>query len=48
LLLATGWRVMTVWECAVRGKGTGATEQVATRIAAWLGSRSTKAEVRGR
>lgn len=47
MLLADGWRVMTVWECAIRGKGAGAASDVAIRIARWLRSGSTKAEVRG-
>jgi DNA mismatch endonuclease (patch repair protein) len=34
-LLAAGWRVAVVWECALRGTGTDP-DQVAQRLAAWL------------
>ena len=34
-LLAAGWRVAVVWECALRGAGTDA-GQVAKRLAVWL------------
>jgi DNA mismatch endonuclease (patch repair protein) len=33
-LLRRGWRVATVWECAVRGPGTSAS--VADQVEAWL------------
>lgn len=34
-LLAAGWRVAVVWECALRGAGTDP-GQVAQRLAGWL------------
>ncbi len=34
-LLAAGWRVAVVWECALRGPGTDV-GQVAQRLAGWL------------
>jgi DNA mismatch endonuclease (patch repair protein) len=34
-LLAAGWRVAVVWECALRGAGTDP-GQVAQRLAVWL------------
>ena len=46
-LLSGGWRVMTVWECALRGKKIEATERIISRIVRWLDSRSKKAEIRG-
>lgn len=46
-LLESGWRVMTVWECALRGKKIEATERIISRIVRWLDSRSKKAEIRG-
>ena len=39
---------MTVWECALRGKKIEFTDRVIARIARWLGSRSKKAEIKGR
>ena len=47
-LLSDGWRVMTVWECALRGRKIDSTDRVIARIARWLGSRSKKAEIKGR
>jgi DNA mismatch endonuclease, patch repair protein len=46
-LLTKGCRVMTVWECAVRGKGPNAAEEVAEQVALWLRSRRTLGEIRG-
>lgn len=34
-----GWRVCTVWECALRGPDRSSVDDVADRIAGWLGSR---------
>lgn len=36
-LLAMGWRVMIVWECALRGKSRLPIDDVFTSIVAWLG-----------
>lgn len=47
-LLSDGWRVMTVWECALRGKKIEFTDRVIARVVRWLGSRSKKAEIKGR
>jgi len=35
-LLDAGWRVATVWECALRGKGPEALSQTADKILGWL------------
>ena len=35
-LLRAGWRVVTVWECALRGPRRTSPEAVADRIASWL------------
>jgi DNA mismatch endonuclease, patch repair protein len=35
-LLLTGWRVMTVWECALKGSLRKSPEEVADICAAWL------------
>lgn len=37
-LIAAGWRVATVWECAVRGKGSGAPVAVAEALDRWIRS----------
>lgn len=35
-LRAQGWRVLTVWECALKGKARLPFEEVTTAIAEWL------------
>lgn len=44
-LLATGWRVGVVWECAIRGAGKDI-ESVARRVGEWLHSEEKETEVR--
>jgi DNA mismatch endonuclease (patch repair protein) len=46
-LLALGWRVATVWECALRGQGADAPSRVAEQITAWLGAEAPQLEIRG-
>lgn len=43
-----GWRVMTVWECALRGKQRKDSAKVTKQIARWLLSSKKRAEVRAR
>jgi DNA mismatch endonuclease (patch repair protein) len=38
LLLDNGWRVLTVWECALRGKTAQPCSAVAEAVKAWLKS----------
>lgn len=45
-LLAAGWRVGIVWECAIRGTGKDV-PSVAHRLGEWLHSDEKEAEVRG-
>lgn len=45
-LLAAGWRVGIVWECAVRGRGRDL-EAVAAALAGWLQSNINEWEQRG-
>lgn len=42
-----GWRVLTVWECAMRGKCRLPNGEAIARTAAWLGSAQTSGHVRG-
>lgn len=46
LLLASGWRVGVVWECALRGAGKDP-DEVAKRLGTWLRSNGNSVEVRG-
>lgn len=45
-LLAAGWRVGVVWECAMRGTGKNL-ESVARRLGEWLRSEEKEAEIKG-
>jgi len=47
-LAALGWRVMTVWECALRGTGKWPMSELTDRIARWLGSRRKTGEIQSR
>lgn len=46
-LLEAGWRVLTVWECAIKGPGRLAVETIVDRCARWLVSSRHLAEIRG-
>lgn len=47
-LLAAGWRVLTVWECSLKGRGRLALETILDRCVRWLVSGRRVAEIRGR
>lgn len=47
LLLASGWRVLTVWECALREKREKSDEKVARRVTRWLSGHRRSAEIEG-
>lgn len=42
VLLDRGWRVCTVWECALKGRHRLGVDGVANRIASWLRSGDTE------
>jgi DNA mismatch endonuclease (patch repair protein) len=44
-LLGAGWRVMTVWECTLRGKTARQPEEVSASIRKWLHSRARRGRV---
>jgi DNA mismatch endonuclease (patch repair protein) len=46
-LLAAGWRVLTVWECALRGRDRLGIERVAEACAVWLRSDAPSVDVPG-
>jgi DNA mismatch endonuclease (patch repair protein) len=35
-LLAAGWRILTVWECALKGKQKRSTTDIVDQIARWI------------
>lgn len=47
LLNAAGWRVLTIWECAVKGKRRRPVEHIADDIVAWLKTGNCDAEIKG-
>lgn len=46
-LLAEGWRVMTVWECALKGRTRLPLDEVIARCANWLLSDQPELTIRG-
>ncbi len=46
-LAGQGWRVLIVWECALKGKGRRPIDEVVDSCAEWLLSSLTKREIRG-
>lgn len=46
-LLDAGWRVLTVWECALRGRGRRSLDAVINECVAWLESEVDNCEVTG-
>lgn len=46
-LKVAGWRVLTVWECALKGKQRLSFEQIADDIVTWLNSSESDVEIRG-
>jgi DNA mismatch endonuclease, patch repair protein len=47
-LVAAGWRVGTVWECALRGPSKLPAEEVSERVAEWLRGERPRLNVGGR
>lgn len=45
-LLDAGWRVATIWECALRGKGAEALMRAVDRIERWIRSDERTVELR--
>ena len=46
-LLADGWRVLTIWECALKGRGRLPAETVLDRAAEWLVNGPARASIAG-
>jgi len=47
LLLERGWRVMTVWECALLGKTAIPAQELTRRVDVWLHGPKVRGEVSG-
>ena len=46
-LLKTGWRVLVIWECSLKGKARLTLNEVISRTSAWLLSDADQSEIRG-
>jgi len=46
-LLALGWRVMTIWECSIRGRGKIGIEAMAAECSRWLRSSEPEGSISG-
>ena len=46
-LRGAGWRLATVWECALKGRGRLSAERVSSMLDAWLHSTDNVLELRG-
>lgn len=46
-LESTGWRCLTIWECAMRGRGRLDFESLIGAVAAWLENCEQSTELRG-
>lgn len=42
-----GWRVLTVWECAIKGKQKMGTEELIRQVISWLKNKNVRMEIRG-
>ena len=47
-LLADGWRVCHVWECAMRGRQRRGAAEVLDQLEAWLASTASECRIEGR
>ena len=47
LLDDAGWRIMTVWECALKGRGCKNESDVVQAVASWLTTGTGNSEIRG-
>ena len=46
-ILTEGWRVLTIWECAIRGRKRRDAATVAKQVAEWLESGDANTELKG-
>ena len=43
-----GWRVLTIWECALKGRTSFSADEVADKASTWLVSGRNRAEIAGK
>ncbi|MCW2474469.1 MULTISPECIES: very short patch repair endonuclease [unclassified Symbiopectobacterium] len=44
-LIATGWKVLLIWECALKGRSKASQTEVSERIEEWLCASDVSAEI---
>lgn len=47
LLEAEGWRILVVWECALKGRGKYPADEIARRAGQWLKAANGNEEIKG-
>ncbi|MHB1141470.1 MAG: very short patch repair endonuclease [Sulfuricaulis sp.] len=47
-LLANDWRVLTIWECSLKGRGRYTIKEIAHRTAQWLRGTRKRVEISGK
>ena len=47
LLVDSGWRVLRIWECALKGSARKSPEEVAVSVKAWLNSPESSGDIAG-
>ncbi len=47
LLESMGWKILTIWECAVRGRDALEISEVVTKAANWLKNETKSSEISG-
>lgn len=48
MILEAGWRVLTIWECAIRGRESRNADEVIDQTATWIDSDSPLMEITGK
>lgn len=48
MLLSDGWRVLALWECALKGRERRSAETVLDEVVDWLQSDRQTGEIRGK
>ncbi len=46
-LRKSGWRVLVIWECAIRGKGRRPIDEIIKRTSEWILKGTGESEIRG-
>jgi DNA mismatch endonuclease (patch repair protein) len=45
--LSEGWRILVVWECALKGPGKRPLTEISSEIAGWLETDYKRMEIKG-